>query len=74
MLELLLNFFNPRPKPVIRPKIKSEFQLFLEKHKYDQGSDILILPQTYLARSDINPNKHLIIYINTLLVPAIIKS
>lgn len=73
MFQKLKNLLKKKSKQPVEI-IKSPFQLFLEKHKYSSGEDLLVLPDTYQTRSDINPKVHSIIYLQYLKHPAIIKT
>lgn len=73
ILESLFNLFKPKRAPQIEPP-KSPFRQFLEKYKYVQGTDLLVLPEGYMVRSDINFKKHEVLFVKYLTKPAIIKS
>lgn len=70
MLQIFKNLFKPKSKEIV----KTPWQLYLEKYNYNQGQDVLVLPETDMARSDINVKYHSVIYLKYLKSPAIIKS
>lgn len=73
ILQSIIEFFAPRK---IKPKItlKTPFQQFLEKTKYNPDKDLLVLPEGYLASSSFRPKNDQVIYLRYLTNPAVIKS